>query len=132
MDDLLKLLIGNVSRFIPSPQFLEVIERNKRGKNLIGDPVVLNNVIEWIQIDVFHALVERFRNRLHDHDVVKRIRISLGNLFTRDVQKFVVPGTSFPLLNDLQRPFILPGVDFQTQNGFRVVAWLSEIVFVDG
>jgi hypothetical protein len=46
MHEFLKLLIGDMSRFIPLSEFLEVIERNKRGTYLKADPVVGNNVIE--------------------------------------------------------------------------------------
>jgi hypothetical protein len=45
MDEFLKLLIGDVSRFIPLSEFLEVIERNQGGLNVVGDPVVLMDVI---------------------------------------------------------------------------------------
>ena len=75
MDELLKLLIGNMSRFVPPPEFLEVIERNERGPNVVADLVILYNVIERVQIDIFRALVERFRNRLNDQNVIKRRRI---------------------------------------------------------
>ena len=58
MDYLLKLLIGNMSSFVPPPELLEVIEWNKLRGKLVGNPVVLNDVIEWVQIDVCRALVE--------------------------------------------------------------------------
>jgi hypothetical protein len=71
MDELLKLLIGDMSRLVPLPELLEVIERNKRGANLVGDPVVLNNPVEFVQIDIIRALVERFRYRLDDQNVIE-------------------------------------------------------------
>jgi hypothetical protein len=75
MDELLKLLIGDMSRLVPLPELLEVIERNKRGANLVGNPVVLNNPVEFVQIDIIRALVERFRYCLHDQNVIERSRI---------------------------------------------------------
>ncbi len=73
--EFLKLFVVDMSRLVPQPEFLEVIERNKRGTVLVGDPVVLINVIEWVQIDIFRALVERFRHRLNDQNVIERGRI---------------------------------------------------------
>ena len=45
MHEFLKLLVGDMSRFVPLPEFLEVMERNIRGPELVGDPVVLMDVI---------------------------------------------------------------------------------------
>jgi hypothetical protein len=75
MDELLKLFVVNMSCLIPLPEFLEVIERNIRGTELVADRIVLNNVIEWMQIEICRALVERFRNRLNDQNVIERGRI---------------------------------------------------------
>ncbi len=129
MHEFLKLFVVDMSCFVHAPELLEVIERNKGGTNLVSDPVVCDNVIEFIQIEICRALVERFRHRLNNDDIVKHGGVVVDVLI-RDVQKRVFPGPSFPLLDDLQRPFILPGVDFQTQGRFRIVAGLSEIFFV--
>ena len=45
---------------------------------LVADPVVLMDVIEWVQIDLFRALVERFRYRLNDQNVIEIGRIIQG------------------------------------------------------
>ena len=71
MHEFLKLFVVNMSLIIPPPEFLEVIERNKRGIKLVADPVVLMDVIERVQIDIFRALVERFRYRLNDQNVIE-------------------------------------------------------------
>src|SRR4030095_5507397 len=105
MNEFLKLFIVNMSRLIPLPEFMKVIERNKRGTNLVGDPVVLNNVIEWMEIEICRALVERFRNRLNDQNVIERGRI-IKSLCSGVEQKRTFAGPPFPLLNDLQRSFI--------------------------
>ena len=71
-------------RFVHAPELLEIMEWNKGGTNLVGYPVVPNNVIEFIEIDVCRALVKRFCDRLNDQNIIEQRRVFV-NVFVRDV-----------------------------------------------
>src|ERR1044071_8819323 len=70
------------------------------------------------------AEVQRLCNRSHEQDVIE-------SNWSLVVQESTFACTSLPLLHNFRSPFVLPRVDFKTQNYFRVCTRFPEIVFVD-
>ena len=62
---LLKLAVFDVPGFIPPLQFLEEEKRNEFGAVIVGDPVSGIRVVEFVQIEIILAKVQRLCNRFH-------------------------------------------------------------------
>src|SRR6185369_7115350 len=74
VDQVLELLVFDVSRFIPPFQLLEEEERNELRTVLISDPVSRVRVIHLVHVEVVLTEIQRFRDGLDDEQVVERSR----------------------------------------------------------